>query len=150
MENDLELLFESGNVEAIMENYNLYDFQVKMILVLYLKIKKVKNLKKSLFERINDGYYNNMDQVTFMASSYLQNAIIHSQDNGFELLTTRCGLEEEDAKCVINCVLRSNKSLNEMLSDELDVSNINIRVNDMMSAIVPSFIASYDKKEQVR
>ena len=150
MENNLEALFQSGDIESICKQLNLYDFQVKMILALYNKIKDVDNLKNNLFERINSGYYHSDEQINFMASSYIENCILHTSDNGYELLTTKCGLEDLDAKSVIGCVLRSNKSLNEMLSDELDVSNINIRVNDMMSALVPIFISSYNENKQIK
>ena len=92
--------------------------------------------------QIKANYYSSEEKRNEMAKSYLEKAILFAKDHGKNILMERCGLSEEDSISFINEYLTSNKNLTEMLSAELDVTNINKNMNSMMEEIVPTFLKS--------
>ena len=146
MENNkekLELMLLNHDYEGLNSEYNLYEFQSMMIASAFGKVYSVPSLKDKYLNRVLEGYYLVPGEIERMACEYVKNAIIHMKDNGFDLLMNRCNLSENDARVVIDSILKSDRDLKDMLSAELDVSNINIRDNEMLMQILPAFIDSY-------
>ena len=140
---ELESMLLNKDIDGLCEKYELYDFQAQVLVGIYSNINKSDNLKNNFLERINSGYYKEEYQVNTMAKNYLKNAILKSKDHGLLLLTSKCGLSEFDANNVINIIITSENAVNDLLSTEVDGSHLDVRINNTLNEILPSFLESY-------
>ncbi len=137
------LIYEDD--EGLCSEYGLLPFQVDIFKKYYKRINS-KFIRDDLCEKIRNGYYSSEEMIDSMAKTYISKAVMFSSDQGLDILINKCGLSEEDARKFTNALLHANKSINEMLSAELDVSNTNIRVDDMLETITKPFIDSQKTK----
>lgn len=103
-----------------------------------------------LISRIENGFYSKKENYDDLANNYLSKKILLSEDHGFKILTTKCGLSEEEAMEFIQRYCKYNDNLKDLLSAELDVSNTNIEMRDMINEILEPFLESEEEKELAR
>ena len=145
MDNSVIDMLIYKDVDGLCNNYGLLPFQVD-ILEKYYKFINSKILRDSMVKRINEGFYSTNEEINEMAKTYISKCILFSQDSGKSLLIDKCGLSEEDAQRFIDSYKKSDKDVKEMLSAELDVSNANIIMNDMLESVSVPFIESQKSK----
>ena len=141
MNNDAAILLNSKDYDSLCTNYGIYKFQAQMLSFMFIT-SKVLSLKNNIINGITSGRYSRNDSVRDMFKLFIDKAVKHSKDNGFSILVNKCGLSEIDANTFIYEYLRNSKNTDEMLSAELDVSNNNIRMNEMIDEIFPAFLES--------
>ena len=139
MEYEIINFLVNEDFEPLHDNYDLLNFQSQMLSFMYLNTKN-ENMKEKIVENIISGKYVEDTEVKSMFKTYIDKAIKFSKDNGLGLLINKCRLSEEEAREFISRYLREDKNINEMLSAELDVSNNNIRMSEMIDEILPAFL----------
>jgi len=140
----IELLMNK-DYDTLCSKFNLYNFQSKMLCFIYNTTNSL-NARSSIVSSIERGDYTTESKLKDMFKSFIDKAIRYSKDNGFKILVEKCKLNEIDAASFINNYLRENKNIDDMLSAELDVSNNNIRMNEMIDSIMPAFLESEKEK----
>ena len=146
MEYELVGLLMNKDYDTICSTYRLYNFQAQMLCYMY-ESTNIDSLKSRIIEHILDGSYSSEDKVRGMFKSFIDKAIRCSKDNGFNILVEKCKLSEIDATSFITNYTIANRNLDEMLSAELEVSNTNIKMNEMINEIMPAFLDSEKEKK---
>ena len=111
-----------------------------MLLSFYYKNINSMHTRTKLANQIGENYYSTDEKKADMAKTYLEKAILFAKDHGKSILTSSCGLGEEESISFINEYLVTDKGINDMLSAELDVSNNNKLIQTMMDEIIPPFL----------
>ena len=141
MEYEIVQFLENDNYDALSSNYALYNFQAQMLCFMYNSAHS-DILKNKIVKDIISGRHTTAEDVKNMFKTYIEKAVKYSNDNGLSILMEKCKLSEEDARGFIRNYLNAIKNLNEALSAELDVGNINIRMNEMIEELLPAFLES--------
>ena len=141
MEYEIVQFLENDNYDALSSNYALYNFQAQMLCFMYNSTHS-DILKNKIVKDIISGRHTTAEDVKNMFKTYIEKAVKYSNDNGLSILMEKCKLSEEDARGFIRNYLNAIKNLNEALSAELDVGNINIRMNEMIEELLPAFLES--------
>jgi hypothetical protein len=141
MEYEIVQFLENDNYDALSSNYALYSFQAQMLCFMYNSAHS-DILKNKIVKDIISGRHTTAEDVKNMFKTYIEKAVKYSNDNGLSILMEKCKLSEEDARGFIRNYLNAIKNLNEALSAELDVGNINIRMNEMIEELLPAFLES--------
>ncbi|MBR4178169.1 MAG: hypothetical protein IKR57_02330 [Bacilli bacterium] len=139
MEYEIVNFLVNEDFDTLCSSYDLYSFQAQILSFMYLNTKNEK-LKEEIVNDIIRGKYCTDQKVKEMFKSYIDKAVKYSKDNGLSILIDKCRLNEDDARAFINSYLKQDKNIDDMLSAELDVSNINIRMNEMIEEILPIFL----------
>ena len=132
-------LLVNENYDALCENYKLYDFQARMLSFMYTSTDN-ERMKDSIVTDIISGKYTVPVRVRDMFKTFIDKAVKHSKDHGFGILTEKCRLKDDEARTFLDIYLKADKNVDELLSAELDVSNTNIRMNEMIDELLPNFL----------
>ena len=144
MDDTIDMLVYAED-EELSSRFNFPTFIASMLSGAYRRLNSVHH-RTMLVNRIEKGYYSSKEEIEEMARTYLSKSILFNPDHGFEVLTTKCGLSEEEANEFIAKYCKYNDNLNDLLSAELDVSNTNIEMKDMISELVGAFLESEASK----
>lgn len=136
----------NGDKDALCSSFELLPFQADILEFYYKNINSMHN-RNLLVNQILTRYYSSDELKNSMAKSYIQKTILFSKDNGKSFLMSKCGLSDEESSTFIKEYLQYNKGVDEMLSAELDVSNTNILMNEMINKILPIFLESQTQKK---
>lgn len=145
MREDIINMLIYGNDSDLSTRYNFPIFVANMLSYSYKKLNSVYH-RSMIVNRIESGYYSNEKEIENMARDYISNCILYSPDHGIGMLTSKCSLSEEEASEFIKEYIKYNENLKELLSAELDVSNTNIQMRDMVNKLISSFLNSEKNK----
>lgn len=145
MREDIINMLIYDNDSDLSTRYNFPMFMAKMLSYSYKKLNSVYH-RSMIVNRIESGYYSSEKEIENMAHDYISNCILYSPDHGRSMLMSKCSLSEEEANSYINEYLKYNSNLKDLLSAELDVSNTNIQMRDMINRLINPFLNSEKNK----
>lgn len=129
------------DTDGLCNSFGLLPFQVD-VLEKYYKHIGSKVIRDELVKKIGNGFYSTEEKKNEMAKFYLSKCITLSSDNGKSLIIEKCGFSDVDAQKVIDDYNRINNYIKDMLSTELDVSNLNMQMEDVLESISKPFLDS--------
>ena len=127
--------------DYLINNYNLLPFQAKELVFFYKRFNSMYH-RDLLVKKIENGDFSREDEIYNMAKKYCSKVMSYGDKKSINFLQEKCGYTLEDANRFVSTYMSESKALDDMLSMEVDVSNVNIRMNDMIDCIVQLFLDS--------
>lgn len=145
MRNDIIEMLIYDDSDGLSSKYNFPKFVAMMLCSAY-KLLNNNYHRNIVINKIENGFYSEEKNIKEMANSYISNAVLYSPDHGKSMLINRCGLSESEADEFISRYTKYNQNLKDLLSAELDVSNTNKFMREMIDEVIDAFIESEKEK----
>ena len=146
MKDDVRNALMVKDIDYLCEKYSLLPFQASVLSYGYNKSDR-DNYKEYVINKIISGKCAEEKDQETMAKNYCSQLLLLANSNTFDFLCNICGFTLEHAKRFVETFIREKRAEKEMLDMEVDSSNINIRINQMLDDIVSIFIASQKQKK---
>jgi len=141
MQNDVVDMLINDDFEDISNAFNIPDFVSKLLCIFYKNLNSMHH-RNQILERLNTGFYKNDKEIKNMAKLYISKMILNNPENAKVFLIEKCNLLENDAQTYINNYITANNYVRDLLSAELDVSNLNIQMDSLLDYLSDLFLAN--------
>ena len=135
------------NDSELSTRYNFPLFVAKMLSFSYKKLNSGYH-RNMMVNKIESGYYSSQNEINNMAYHYISNAVLYSPDHGKEMLINMCNLSEEEADSFIAKLTHYNSNIRDLLSAELDVSNTNRKMKELVDSVINAFLENERNSNQ--
>ena len=144
MQNEVIDMLINDDIDGLSRGFNIPDFVSKLLCIFYKNLNSIYH-RKQIIDRLNNGYYSKEDEIKNMAKLYISKLILHSKDHGKSFLMEKCNLNEKMAESYINSYITANEYVKDLLSAELDVSNLNIQMDSLIDDLSDAFLSNKER-----